>query len=830
MKKVLAGGLAALTAGATLAVGALAIDSLGDYVQTSDGTLTSPIIVVGDGSGSTGAGIVKDVLGAADIAAATAGFATQPASGTSATVGVSGGADLDNPNQKLYLGDSINSATSTLTNSDLPTLLADGIVSTNDGDYGYAQFIDVGSSTIKFGNSGENIDPIVYVDMGTSSGSPAYTAKVVFAKALNFSDTDTPGEEISLFGSTYTISSESTNSKIVLFGSGKTVTLSEGDSTTVNVGGTDYTISLLGVSQSGTNDVAIIQVDDVSNEVIEETSRKVGGLNIYAKNVFYLSKETQTSSATLQLGSQKIILQNATEAKLQAGSDTPTTIDNTAVVVVGDGSEVSAFTVAVAAQDSDEDHIADGTSYTDPVFGTFKLAMGAMAPEEGSASIETIETGTGGDDDATVKFTDENSNTKTVSFAHNSAGTLGLADTGNDQIFPYEGANVTEDQYIVVDAGEFGHLFEVTEIDPATASDTGEVTLKDVFSGASITKTLPKNTNQVEWIIDGQTYKLDVYALSTPKMVMTWGTGAGYGDVGDAITVYPTIKTSKGALVAFTDDLNIGAVGGFADGDELILPGNEQWTFDNNGTAVLLTGLTPGTAQLTYNATWINESATQAFTIGVANPVTGVRITTPGFVVLEEEDDDNQENGIVVFTEYDSSNTEIQWDEPIFTNTVNYTQALESDNDVTEGLDEYGMKYSFDTGPDQPSVDLFYPDYQSFATVAIGTNPTFSVGESTMETAVKITSPVSKIASEVSSTSPGADLILVGGPCANSLSAKALEGIVTCSTWNYTTGIIKEVTDAFNDGSKALVVAGTTADDTRDLAAMVMSGTLTYEA
>jgi len=40
-----------------------------------------------------------------------------------------------------------------------------------------------------------------------------------------------------------------------------------------------------------------------------------------------------------------------------------------------------------------------------------------------------------------------------------------------------------------------------------------------------------------------------------------------------------------------------------------------------------------------------------------------------------------------------------------------------------------------------------------------------------------------------------------------------------------TKGIVAEYTDAFTDASKALVVAGVTADDTRSLAAGVMAGT-----
>ena len=69
IKKVLAGSLAAITAGATLAFGAFGA-GLGDYVTTTDSTLSSPMIVVGNSVPGS------DVIGAADIAAAVAGYAT----------------------------------------------------------------------------------------------------------------------------------------------------------------------------------------------------------------------------------------------------------------------------------------------------------------------------------------------------------------------------------------------------------------------------------------------------------------------------------------------------------------------------------------------------------------------------------------------------------------------------------------------------------------------------------------------------------------------------------------------------------------------------------
>ena len=435
IKRFLAGTLAAMTAGATLAMGAFAIDSLGDYVVTDGNTLASPIIVVGDGAGSSATGIVKDVLAAADLAAAVAGYATVPTTvgALGASVSVSNGASLDTPNKKIYLQGYINNATQTLTSNELPTLLASNTVTTQDGDYDYDQYIEIGTRQVTFGNSNEQIDPVSLVNIGTSVGSPLYTAKIVFTKALNFTDIDTPGESVTMFGDTYTISSDSTNTKLVLFGSGQTITLSEGDETIVNVGDTDYTIKLLGVTTATAGDIAVVQVDSESGEITEERSRKIGGLNIFAKDVFYLTKEAQISSATLQLGSQELILEDAKEVKVKIGTSEDS-IDNTNVTVTG-SADVSSIEIAVAAQDSDFDHVAADATYTDPVFGTFKTATLGLFPAKTSASVETLILDVSGDDDATVKFTDDRGNVKAVSWANRvSDSSIILADSGADVI------------------------------------------------------------------------------------------------------------------------------------------------------------------------------------------------------------------------------------------------------------------------------------------------------------------------------------------------------------------------------------------------------------
>jgi len=96
----------------------------------------------------------------------------------------------------------------------------------------------------------------------------------------------------------------------------------------------------------------------------------------------------------------------------------------------------------------------------------------------------------------------------------------------------------------------------------------------------------------------------------------------------------------------------------------------------------------------------------------------------------------------------------------------------------------------------------------------------------TIDKIVAITTPIAVLDSEVTSTHKAKNLILVGGPCVNSVLAElatALTYDYTCDTWparNF--GFIKAVDDAFTTGKVAVTVAGTRATDTRTATEVLM--------
>jgi hypothetical protein len=141
------------------------------------------------------------------------------------------------------------------------------------------------------------------------------------------------------------------------------------------------------------------------------------------------------------------------------------------------------------------------------------------------------------------------------------------------------------------------------------------------------------------------------------------------------------------------------------------------------------------------------------------------------------------------------------------------------DKDIYEGWTYYGIFGSYDyTNPDQPSFEMVIPDEQAQALVYVTSGATTSTeassGGTVTEVVQKIDVGAVKLASEV--TTPSAhNLILVGGPCANSVARQVMGVSSANCAEGFTAGkaMIKLYEHA--PGKVAMVVAGATAVDTR---------------
>src|SRR3989339_367718 len=117
-------------------------------------------------------------------------------SGTSTGASATGGdaVNLASSSQRLYSNSVLNLARNVLTKTEMPSLLADGTAYDNSGTaYDYKQSIKLGNVALTFGKSGESIDPVHALQIGTASGGDFYNYTLTLTKAIEVNNSDVKG-------------------------------------------------------------------------------------------------------------------------------------------------------------------------------------------------------------------------------------------------------------------------------------------------------------------------------------------------------------------------------------------------------------------------------------------------------------------------------------------------------------------------------------------------------------------------------------------------------------------------------------------------------------
>ena len=160
-------------------------------------------IVYGTGTGVS----ALDVVQAGNIQSSLQSFMTGTTGGASAST--SGETvSLDTSADRLWLNTSLNSVKSTITKTDLPTVLADytfsgdvtsKVTSAIKLQAGGATGVENSGKVVFVKQPSSSNDPVIGISMGTSATSnPLYNASATMS-AVNFTHADSEGEEIVLF-------------------------------------------------------------------------------------------------------------------------------------------------------------------------------------------------------------------------------------------------------------------------------------------------------------------------------------------------------------------------------------------------------------------------------------------------------------------------------------------------------------------------------------------------------------------------------------------------------------------------------------------------------
>ena len=259
------------------------------------------------------------------------------------------------------------------------------------------------------------------------------------------------------------------------------------------------------------------------------------------------------------------------------------------------------------------------------------------------------------------------------------------------------------------------------------------------------------------------------------------------------------------------------------------MAGNNIGTFTKNTTTYIAGSQNDGYMDIVVNC---NNSFN--CNVGLGNTATGMQ-TQIGFVLVEEATQDSAHNWIYLPVQWDSGNTRTYIGTPV-SDDVNYKDiALTGSTSDYKGLTTYGTLVSHSTTTGGGSATLNYPDSFMYGNVyVLGPNGVITSGTSTStvttQTYHPVLSDVVKLDSEITdSDKQNSDLVLVGGPCVNTLVTAlytAGKFQYNCENWalEHGAGRIQVIPNAFANGKTVVVIVGTDAVDTDLVAQIVQRG------
>lgn len=695
-------------------------------------------------------------------------LSAQTASSGDSGASVSGEAKaIETSGQKLYLGDYMNGTKEAFTSSELPNVLADGTVTDTDGTaFDFTQKILVPNTYVGYGRTSDNLaDPVLFANFEDSS--KYYEEQVIFPTAVNV--TKLADKDITLFGKKFSFSGSSadlTSTKVVLYESSNTQLINEGETVTINVGGTDHTIENYAV-ESATQGTII--VDGQSQSVTETNSYKVAGLDFYVKNVIGSSVAGSPRAIELTLGSAKLTLENGND--VVKGAET---VYGARTTITQSGGKVSKIAIRVTPYSLDDrvKYLQMGESMTEPVFGAFKIELGSYAPAVDDSSRDYVLIKSSGENKASMKWTNKAGGAYDMDMFEPS--TIGLnaskvwnftaATTYNATTLGFDtynvvtstSAHIAENDYFITNNNEYSQIFRVDRIDTTNK----KVRVRDQASGTSAQEISLNDSHT------GSVASLSLADGSTATVTLT-GNGTTAGTLNVTVSkASPTLYTLGGAkidlqYIADPATYNQTSHSKIVISEETSYNGGD---FKNNNAATLGSQVN---VTLLYNVAGKtgNDVFVDALTVG----------------------------GLV---SGDSGSSVGDYDKYYLTT--------------------YGT-FVKQTGSDDKQVNVYYPSSAASLGVFIGEESASIEAGSSSGGTVQSLGNVVVTDSEVSSVS-SKNLIVVGGSCVNSVAASLLGGALCGADFTTETGVGagQFLIETFSYGTDkvATLVAGYNAGDT----------------
>jgi hypothetical protein len=675
-----------------------------------------------------------------------------------------------------------------ITSDDLDALEG-GSVTNEKGTFKYDQFIVLSESGLTGTNStdayvmygvdtDQSDDPAVYLKF--VDNYRVYTYRLSFPTALktdvDASDDleDLDNKKITLLGTEYSIINTDNNTgTLELMGGAISDTLQEYEKKTYNLNGKDYEVEVVAIS--GTSEVIMKVNGEVTEKKLEgETVKLSDGTEIGIKTVLE-NEGTEAGGGdlvTFYLGASKIVLKDAdwssgnTDGTLEVASDT---VEDVVVDIVGSrntgaGSygENSISKIEIIWTADDDYYVPIGGKLSEQLSGDDKNKLFLKNLDFKFAAVQQGTT-------REIKVQNGGSDKYKVTFPTLTGGTLG------------------ENMFYVVNE---------------TGTTHGCIGLGKEATRPLVTATGTNLSKNYRFLVSSNKYShlLEVGSFSTSDSKVTikdLGTGESFdvSVVGNDGTMY-----IDGYAYSFNAYLSA-----------------EKIQFDSFGTDGAGVAYTPEEFKLTFG------------TSGICNTTEG----NAGTLIVQEykeEDGDGGNRETITVSVTDGGTDDKMTVGNVVSSDGNFSfLSWDSKDDYSTAYTEYGTLVEWDTDGTQDAVTMHIGD-EAIAEVFITSGVTQVVSGGEVAEGVVTTTTVNEIQvgsavldTEISDVTAD-NYISVGGPCANSVSARLVgvaQKIPEClSGLSLSEG--EGVVKLFENGGKvSMLVAGATALDSQRAARVV---------
>jgi len=747
--------------------------------------------------GSSGAS--SDLVAAADIQSSlSSALASQGGSSSSGTPTGGDFVQLDKSSNHLNFGDALNGPFgSSVDDGDLPNTLADGVYTADDSDdFDYEQRITLGNSTLQFFRDSDYEDQQGFSERTPTVGVRIADGTFILNYTLNFLDQaesdvlsdgsldDITGSDLPLLGKMFYVSTAKngttagTAGKFTLLDSADSAIVSEGETVTLNSGGTNYDVSIQFVDADKT---ILVVNGEVTNSMKEgETFKLQDGSYVAIRELLTQDYQGGIKTVDFSIGNGKLEMNAGQDIQIndESISDVKAwvyTAGNTATTKKLDK-------IVIQWVANDDLFITPDSEIVLPGFGGIKLSMNDLVRPTEEKVVVQNDADTSIEIRAPVESGDAVFN---LLYANSTGDFVGLGKASDERL-----ATTSSSELIYKDklaGSEYDEYVVVTfnDTDSAESYLLSFSTNEDTSAG--------RNETTVKNEVTKQTETSDLAAGDTFKL----------GDI--QFTINEVIDNSTDNWVNITADTNVNF--------------NYLYTKGGLGIALPTEGTNVSTAAGNINLT-------------DASAVTGHNIDS-FYLFMDDEDKDDTLNagtGLTLTIDDTSSDHNLQVKS---VNTTGYgagsgtggpagLEVGDSSNTYEAYvLDDVAPRIMHYTDPDEDWAEVYYPtgDSETYAQVFLSDANT-NTGSSTTDLG-----SINVLDSEVSSVSSN-NLIVVGGSCVNTVAATLLKSSspVCGGAFQTKTGIgagsflIQTFNSPFSSGKIATLVAGYNAGDTTNAA------------